>query len=46
VKEGLRSAYRRLADELDFEVLLMAHGDPVTGGARKTLRAFAGEDSS
>jgi hypothetical protein len=46
VKEGLRSAYGRLADELDFDVLLMAHGDPVTGGARKTLRAFAGEGSS
>jgi hypothetical protein len=41
VKEGLREAYRRLADELDFELLLMAHGDPVLGGAKDTLRAFA-----
>ena len=41
VKEGLRAAYRRLADELDFELLLMAHGDPVVGGASEALRAFA-----
>jgi hypothetical protein len=41
VKRGLRAAYKRLAEELDFDVLLMAHGDPVIGGARETLRAFA-----
>jgi hypothetical protein len=41
VKAGLRSAYTRLADELDFELLLMAHGEPVVGGAAETLRAFA-----
>jgi hypothetical protein len=41
VKDGLRAAYRRLADELEFESLLMAHGNPVTGGARDTLRQFA-----
>lgn len=40
VKDGLRAAYRRLADELEFESLLMAHGNPVTGGARETLRRF------
>jgi hypothetical protein len=41
VKEGLRSAYRTLAQELDFELLLMAHGDPVVGAGGETLRAFA-----
>ncbi len=41
VKNGLRSAYRRLAEELDFELLLMAHGEPVVGGGAETLRAFA-----
>jgi hypothetical protein len=41
VKDGLRAAYGRLADELEFELLLMAHGNPVTGGARETLRQFA-----
>jgi hypothetical protein len=45
VKEGLRAAYKRLADELEFDLLLMAHGDPVVGGARDTLRAFATEGS-
>jgi hypothetical protein len=44
VKDGLRAAYTRLADELEFDTLLMAHGNPVAGGARATLRAFA-EDS-
>lgn len=45
VKEGLRSAYRRLAEELDFDLLLMAHGDPVVGGGSDTLRAFATDAS-
>lgn len=40
VKRGLRDAYGRLAEELDFDILLMAHGDPVIGGAKETLRAF------
>lgn len=41
VKQGLSAAYSRLADELEFECLLMAHGEPVVGGARDTLREFA-----
>jgi hypothetical protein len=45
VKDGLRAAYRRLTDELEFENLLMAHGNPVTGGARETLRQFVDGDS-
>ncbi len=40
-KEGLREAYRRLLD-LDFDLLLLAHGPPVAGGAREALREFAG----
>ena len=39
-KEGLRESYRRLA-ELDFEHLLLAHGDPVVGDGRGALAAFA-----
>ena len=39
-KEGLREAYRRLLD-LDFELLLLAHGEPVLDGAKEQLRAFA-----
>jgi hypothetical protein len=46
VKEGLRAAYGRLADELEFETLMMAHGNPVIGAARDTLRAFVSDDSS
>ena len=35
----LREAYRRLL-ELDFDLLLLAHGNPVVGGAPDALRAF------
>lgn len=38
-KRGLRDAYGRLL-ELDFDLLLLAHGDPVVGGGRDALRAF------
>ncbi len=38
-KAGLREAYAALLD-LDFDLLLLAHGDPVVGGARDALRAF------
>jgi hypothetical protein len=40
VKDGLRAAYRRLADELEPEHLLLAHGDPVVGGAAGVLRGL------
>jgi hypothetical protein len=40
-KRGLREAYRRVL-ELDFDRLLLAHGEPVTADARQALRAFAG----
>ena len=43
-KSGLRAAYRRLADELEFEHLLLAHGDPIVGGGREALAAFARAD--
>jgi hypothetical protein len=40
-KAALRSAYGRLAETLEFDVLLLAHGDPVAGGGREALREFA-----
>jgi hypothetical protein len=40
-KRGLREAYRRLL-ERDFDLLLLAHGEPVTGGAHGVLEAFIG----
>jgi hypothetical protein len=42
VKRGLAEAFGRLAEEEDFDTLLLAHGDPVVGGAREALREFAG----
>jgi hypothetical protein len=43
VRAGLRAAYRRLLDELEFDVLLFAHGAPLAGGGRAALAAFAEE---
>jgi hypothetical protein len=40
-KAALRDAYRRVA-ELDFDALLLAHGDPIVRGGREALRDFAG----
>jgi hypothetical protein len=40
-KQGLREAYGRLL-ELDFDLLLLAHGTPVVGGAREAVREFLG----
>ena len=38
-KARLRDAYRGLL-ALDFDTLMLAHGDPVVGGGRDALRAF------
>jgi hypothetical protein len=42
-KRGLRDAYRRLLD-LDFDLLLLAHGEPIIGGAKNRLRVFVSAD--
>ena len=39
-KAGLRHAYSALLD-LDFDTLLLAHGDPVVGSGKDALRSFA-----
>lgn len=41
VKEGLRDSYRRLLS-LEFDGLLLAHGDPIVPGGKETLRRFVG----
>lgn len=41
-KQGLRAAYRSLL-KLDFEHLLLAHGEPVLGAGKQALREFAGQ---
>jgi hypothetical protein len=46
VKRGLADAYLQLVETLDFDVLLLAHGDPLVGGAREALRAFASEHAA
>jgi hypothetical protein len=38
-KAGLRDAYRRMLD-LDFDRLLLAHGDPIVQGGKDELFAF------
>lgn len=40
-QQALKDAYSRLAGELEFDMLLTAHGDPLTSGARDELRQFA-----
>jgi hypothetical protein len=40
-KRSIRAGLARLARELDFEHLLIAHGAPLLGGARERLREFA-----
>ena len=39
VKAGLTAAFERLL-ELDFDHLLLAHGEPVVGDGKEQLRAF------
>jgi hypothetical protein len=40
VREGLRAAFRRLADGEGFDALLLAHGEPMRMGGRTALRTF------
>jgi hypothetical protein len=41
IKAGLRDAFERLAGELEFDALLLAHGEPMRHSARSALRTFA-----
>jgi hypothetical protein len=41
-KRHLRDAYGRLLG-LDFDLLLLAHGEPVVGGGKDALRAFVND---
>jgi len=40
-KANLKRGFAELADQLDFEVLLLAHGEPYPSGGREALRRFA-----
>jgi hypothetical protein len=37
-KRGLLESFRRVLDELEFEHLLLAHGDPIVGDGREALQ--------
>ena len=40
-RQDMKRTLARLADELEFEHLLLAHGDPIPGEGRERLREFA-----
>jgi hypothetical protein len=41
IRRGLRERFRALADAVEFDALLLAHGDPIAHGGRSALRTFA-----
>jgi hypothetical protein len=40
-KADLKRGFSELADQLSFDVLLLAHGEPIPSGGRDALRRFA-----
>ena len=40
-KADLKRGFGELADQLTFDVLLLAHGEPIPSGGREALRRFA-----
>jgi hypothetical protein len=43
IQSAIRAAYGRLLDQ-PFDSLLLAHGDPIVGGAKEQLRRFVEDD--
>jgi glyoxylase-like metal-dependent hydrolase (beta-lactamase superfamily II) len=41
IKLGLRAALDALAESLEFDALLLAHGEPLASGGRAALKEFA-----
>jgi hypothetical protein len=41
IRRGLRERFRALADTVEFDAVLLAHGDPIAHGGRTALRTFA-----
>lgn len=41
VKDGIRAALRHLLQQLRFDAVLLAHGDPLARGGREALARFA-----
>ena len=46
VKRGLVERYARLAEELDFDHLLLAHGEPIVANGRAALRDWVRSEGS
>jgi hypothetical protein len=44
VKDGLLEAYQRLLDDVEFDHLLLAHGDPFVGDGATVLRSFVSRE--
>ena len=40
IKRGIRDAFLRLCEEVEFDHLLLAHGEPVIGGGKEVLLRF------
>ncbi len=40
IKQGLKAALGALADSLEFDALLLAHGEPLATGGRAALKEF------
>ena len=41
IRRGLRERFHALAEQIEFDALLLAHGEPVRRGGRTALRTFA-----
>jgi hypothetical protein len=41
IRDGLRDAFLKLCDDVEFDALLLAHGEPIPQGGRSALRTFA-----
>ena len=41
LKRAIRESYARIAHEVEFDNLLLAHGEPIIGGAREMMLEFA-----
>jgi len=42
-RRAIAASLRRLVDELDFDHVLLAHGDPIVGGGKRALERFLAE---
>jgi hypothetical protein len=41
IRRGLRERFHALAEAVEFDALLLAHGEPISTGGRSALRTFA-----